>query len=121
MKDDMKDWIKVALVGLAVIAIIVGTWKLLDWSTGKNIAERTRIGWRYVEIQQEVSQKSVLDDTFYVQTEVWVRSFFGVAISLEWNDIDSVPRGKIKEAKEIQRLKAHFVYDKLVDLLNQEG
>jgi hypothetical protein len=101
---------KKAIVVLALLLVLI---------LGCAQEEIQRVGWKLVEIQQDVKICSVLKDTYYVTTNVWVRNFWGYAISLEFSDVNSVPKDRIGIEKALQMVKAKEVYTQVIKKLRE--
>jgi hypothetical protein len=120
MKRDSTNMVGVIFVAVVLgILLFVALYHLSSSSPSSNVIKKERIGWKYVEITQEVTPASIIDDSFFVDTHVWVRGFISSSdnLSSEFWDVDRVPRWKVEETKRDHENRAEEVYWKCVTLL----
>ena len=70
-----------------------------------------------IEIEQEVTRAKLLDSTFYVETQVWVRNWKGFAITLEYNNLQKVKGKEIYKIKKEQLIQAEQIKKQLLPLV----
>jgi carboxypeptidase C (cathepsin A) len=115
MEVNMKV-LAVIILALVMVAVMV----LIILIPHRGNLNKTWVGWKYVSIEQEVTQKSVLNDTYFVSTNVWVRTWYGDAISLEWWVTDVSTKDHIEWTKGMQFLKAEAVYEKVISKMREK-
>jgi len=71
----------------------------------------------YVEIETEQSKAKILTETYYVETNVWVRTWIGSRIVLESREMETVTADKIDSVQKEQYKRAVKVKQKLEAVL----
>ncbi len=65
-----------------------------------------------VSIEQKIKQASCINNTYYVQTKVWVRDWAGMPITLEYCEQKCVPKELTDSVAGVEYEKALPIYNK---------
>jgi 2',3'-cyclic-nucleotide 2'-phosphodiesterase (5'-nucleotidase family) len=72
----------------------------------------------HVVIEQKITKNEVRNNTYLVQTEVWVKNWIGIPIILENWDMETTHISKVDSVKNIQMKIAIEIKKQTEDILN---
>lgn len=124
-KNKYKKFFKEVVIlcaPLMIVIVAIGiTWLIMG--AGRQLYKHPEMiynkNWMSTEIKQNVNVDSLLENTNYVSTVVWVRDWQGFAISIEYTNSKSCTQETTELVKKEQYQQALIVQNKVNNLIKK--
>ena len=120
-KKFFKKITEVLCIPILVFLIMGMTWIIMG--PGRQLYKHPEMthnkNWMSTEIKQSVSVNSLLENTNYISTVVWVRDWQGFAIAIEYSESKSCTQETTELVKKEQYQRALIVQNKVNNLIKK--